>query len=123
VALIQTILRIPLRWNLTTSTYRLKFGLADSIKIGMPEIVNRFVKHVVPGVIQPIRIIWNQVIGFLFLVLAAWPASSAVKDIMKFDGSGEGLVRIVFTVVFALCLGYFGVTSFWRARKIGRAPR
>ena len=89
----------------------------------MSDIVSRFVKHVVPGVIHPIRIIWNQVIGFLFLVLAAWPASSAVKDIMKFDGSGEHVLRISFTVVFALVLGYFGVTSFWRARKISQRPR
>ncbi|MEO8027958.1 MAG: hypothetical protein ABI823_15845 [Bryobacteraceae bacterium] len=86
----------------------------------MSDIVRRFVKHVVPGVIHPIRIIWNQVIGFLFVVLAIWPASAAVKDIMKFDGSGEQLLRICFTVAFALILGGFGINSFWRAHKIGR---
>jgi len=89
----------------------------------MSDIVSRFVKHVVPGVIHPLRIIWNQIIGFLFLVLAAWPTSSAIKDIMKFDGSGEHLLRITFTVVFAVVLAYFGITSFLRARKIGRRPR
>ncbi len=89
----------------------------------MSDIVNRFVKHVVPGVIHPIRIIWNQVIGFVFLVFAAWPASSAIKDIMKFDGSGEHVLRIAFTIVFAVVLGYFGISSFWRARKIERRMR
>ena len=78
----------------------------------MSDIVSRFVKHVVPSVIHPIRIIWNQIIGFLFLVLAAWPASSAIKDMMKFDGSGEQLLRILFTIIFTLVLGYFGsITS------------
>lgn len=89
----------------------------------MSDILSRFVKHVVPGVIHPIRIIWNQVIGFVFLVFAAWPVSSAIKDIMKFDGSGEHLIRIGFTLIFAAVLGYFGVTSFWRARQIGRRLR
>ena len=29
-----------------------------------------FIGHVMPGVIRPIHILWNQVIGFVFIVLA-----------------------------------------------------
>ena len=33
----------------------------------------KFIGHVVPGVIRPIHILWNQVIGFFFIVLALLP--------------------------------------------------
>lgn len=36
----------------------------------MLSTAKRFLGHVVPGVIRPIHILWNQVIGFFFLVLA-----------------------------------------------------
>ena len=32
----------------------------------MAGIVNKFIGHVMPGVIRPLRVLWNEVIGFLF---------------------------------------------------------
>ena len=35
-------------------------------------IARKFIDNVVPGIIKPVHSLWNEVIGFLFLVLGAW---------------------------------------------------
>jgi hypothetical protein len=39
----------------------------------------------------------------------------------SFEGDIEGLFRIVLPALFGLVMGYFGVSSFLRARKISRS--
>jgi hypothetical protein len=72
---------------------------------------------VLPGVIRPIHILWNQVIGFVFLVLALIPVPSAIRSFGK-EGS---VARLALTIPFVLLMAYFGITSFWRARKITKS--
>jgi len=72
---------------------------------------------VLPGVIRPIHILWNQVIGFFFLVLAALPVHSIVRDWNK-DGGGP---RLALEIPFALLMAGFGIHSFFRARKISKS--
>jgi hypothetical protein len=86
----------------------------------MPDKVQSFVRHVVPSIIRPLRVLWNEVIGFLFLAIAVVPSVSLVRDIRRFDGSPDMIFRIFLTGVFALTMAYFGVTSFLRARKLSR---
>jgi hypothetical protein len=77
----------------------------------------RFMGYVLPGVVRPIHILWNQVIGFFFLVLALLPVPSAIRSFGK-DGSGP---RLALTIPFVLLMGWFGISSFWRARKISKS--
>jgi hypothetical protein len=91
------------------------FNSSGSGKIG------QFVSHVVPGILRPLRILWNEIIGFVFIVLAIVAAPSAVRAFRDFD-RGEGtLTRFILPLVWALVMAYFGITSFLRARKIGRS--
>ena len=87
-------------------------------KVGM---VNRFVQHVVPGVIKPVHALWNEVIGFVFIVLAIWAVPSAWRNVRQVDGNSESLFKAAISVGFALLMMYFGVSSFRRARKITRS--
>ena len=50
------------------------FHLDPNSKIG------RFVGHVVPGVVKPLHILWNQIIGFFFFVFAILPARAMFRD-------------------------------------------
>jgi hypothetical protein len=81
----------------------------------------RFVHHVVPHVLKPARVIWNQAIGAIFLVLAlpafvkAWGFYKALAD----DPDSGG--RLVLTVLFGGVMAAFGIASFWRARRISRS--
>ncbi|HYP08882.1 MAG TPA: hypothetical protein VER03_21810 [Bryobacteraceae bacterium] len=84
-------------------------------------MVKKFLQHVVPGVLKPIRVLWNEVIGFLFLAFAAWTIPSTYRYIREFKGDPDSLLRLVLSGVFSLIMLFFGVTSFLRARKISRS--
>ncbi|MGD1090494.1 MAG: hypothetical protein ABSB35_00725 [Bryobacteraceae bacterium] len=87
----------------------------------MVQTVRQFLQHVVPEVVRPLHVLWNQVIGFLFAVLGILPIPSAVRTIRNFQGDGESFVRVAFSVTFAALMFYFAISSFFRARKISRS--
>jgi hypothetical protein len=82
--------------------------------------VKQFLRHVVPGVIKPIRVLWNEMIGFVFLVLAVAPVPSAYRAYRDFEGGKEGVFRVILTACFCGVMLYFGLSSFFRARKLSR---
>ena len=86
----------------------------------MGRLIARFLSHVVPQVIRPMRALWNQLIGFVFLVLAAGGAGSAIAIMHRSKGEGEDTARVAVSFVFAAIMAYFSITSFLRARKISR---
>jgi hypothetical protein len=77
----------------------------------------KFIGHVLPGVIRPIHILWNQVIGFFFIVLAILPVNYIIKDWSKPDTGPRLALEIPFAVVMAV----FAVHSFLKARKISKS--
>jgi len=77
----------------------------------------KFVGHVLPGVIRPIHILWNQVIGFFFIVLALLPVHSIIRD----WGKSDSAPRLALEVPFAVVMAIFGIHSFLRARKISKS--
>jgi succinate dehydrogenase hydrophobic anchor subunit len=81
----------------------------------------QFLQHVLPAVIRPLRVMWNQIIGFLFLVLAAWAIPRGVRSVREFDGNIESFFRLLLTSVFIVTMAGFGIYSFWRARKAARS--
>jgi hypothetical protein len=84
-------------------------------------LASKFLHHVVPGIARPMRVLWNEIIGFLFLVLAVPALFSAARTLHKFDGEGSSVLKLVITSCFALLMLWFGVSSFLRARKIDRS--
>ena len=87
----------------------------------MGRLISKFVQHVWPNVVRPLHALWNEVVGFLFLVFAVVAVFYVVRAVRDFEGDIEGLFRIVMPGLFGLVMGYFGVSSFWRARKISRS--
>jgi len=84
-------------------------------------VFKKFFHHVMPGVIKPLRVLWNEIIGFVFLAFAVWTVPSAYRHIRDFNGDGDSLFRLILTSLFSVIMIYFGVTSFLRARKISRS--
>ncbi len=74
----------------------------------------KFVDHVMPGVIRPIHILWNQMIGFVFIVLAVVFGYRVVRGK---EPVGLQLVG----AVFVLLIAWFGISSFWKARRISKS--
>jgi hypothetical protein len=77
--------------------------------------------HVVPNVIRPLRVLWNQLMGFIFLVLAAGATPSAVRNVRQFQGDFESSLRVGLAFIFMALMLYFGITSLLRARRITRS--
>ena len=84
-------------------------------------LISKFLGHVVPGVIKPLHSLWNQVIGFLFLAFTVLAITYVVRGVRDFAGDIESVLHIVLPAAFALVMGYFCFSSFWRARKISRS--
>jgi hypothetical protein len=84
--------------------------------------IRQFLHYVVPGVIRPLRVLWNEIIGFVFLALAVWAVPSTLRAIREFQGDAESFFRILLAGLFAVLMIWFGVGSFLRARRISR-PR
>jgi len=81
----------------------------------------KFAGHVIPQVIRPLRVLWNEVIGFVFLVLAVLFAIGSRRVLTEYNGSAESTVKLGATVLFVVLMFWFGVTSFLRARRISRS--
>ena len=76
----------------------------------------QFVKHVVPAVVKPVHSLWNQVIGFVFLVFAVLLSFKAVS--LAKTGNFGGLLMCSFGV---LLTAWYGIDAFLRARRISRS--
>lgn len=96
-------------------------GSRDAVKHGRV-----FVKHVVPAVIKPARTLWNEVIGFIFAVLAVTFGFRAGNLYMAYASSspeeeGTTMGRFVLAGLSTMLMAYFAISSFLRARKISRS--
>jgi len=81
----------------------------------------QFVKHVVPAVMKPARVLWNEVIGFLFLCIGVICGFRSVGLYRDFANGSGHLVNVMVATSFTMLMLYFGISSFLRARKISRS--
>ncbi len=82
-----------------------------------------FIASVLPGVLKPLRVLWNEIIAFFFFVMAVIAVPSTYRAIRAFNGELDELGRIVLTCIFVVVMGGYGFYSFFRARKIDKSPR
>jgi len=61
--------------------------------------------------------LWLEVTGVIFLIMALSFAAATVKEYGKYHAGGAGPGRLVTAICCALTFGWFGLSSFWRARK------
>ena len=90
--------------------------LGEVLRVGQ-----KFLTHVVPGVVKPIRILWNEVIGFVFFCFAVLFGFSAWRRFRGGVESGRDFMVALGCTGFCILLLWYGFSSFRRARKIGRS--
>ena len=91
------------------------------MKIDKRSKVGRFLEHVMPGVMRPLRVLWHEVIGFIFIVLAVIFASSAIRNYRLLQSEEVSILRMIVSFFLPVLMAYFGITSFLRARRISRS--
>ena len=92
-----------------------------AVRINPKSKLGLFISHVMPGVVRPMRVLWNEIIGFLFLVLAIMATPSVIRTYRQLDQPQGGLGRLLLGVLFVAVMAYFGISSFLRARRISRS--
>jgi hypothetical protein len=68
-----------------------------------------------------LRALFQEVVGFIFLVLGGWGALWLFRTSRRFDGDGETLFKMAMVGVFVLMMTGFGISSFRNARRISRS--
>jgi hypothetical protein len=64
-----------------------------------------------------LHVLWLEVTGLLFLVLAIVGAAAAIREHQRqLVGTGSA-GKVVLAAGFAVLFGYFGVSSFWKSRR------
>lgn len=91
--------------------------LNDVVKIAKyyakPARAKQFANHMVPHVVRPAQIIWNKLLGALFGIFAVAGFNLAYS---RQNNPASVAMGLFFGVVM---LG-FCISSFWRARRLGR---
>jgi len=74
---------------------------------------------VVPEVMRPARVIWNQAVGAIFVVLALPALLKALQLYreMKPDDT-RSLFGLILSVVFCIVMFSFAIASFRKAKRI-----
>lgn len=86
----------------------------------MMHVVRKFAGTVLPGIVKPLRVLWNEVIGFMFLVLGVIFGFSAWRKYKEFSGDFASLLLLIMAGFFVVLMIGYGLSSFLRARRIGR---
>ncbi len=84
-------------------------------------LIAKFLKHVMPGVMKPLMVLWNEIIGFLFVCLAVFVGMGTYRRIDRLGEDTGGIIIVAGSFAFALLLAAYGVSSFRKARKISRS--
>ena len=90
--------------------------LADAISLVRSMKVShaqKFAQHVVPEVVRPARVIWNQAIGGVFLLFAVYLVGYAITQ-------HRNPAAMIGGIFLGLIMTFFCVTSFLKARQISR---
>jgi hypothetical protein len=80
----------------------------------------QFLQYVLPAVIRPLTILWNQVIGFVFLVFAVWSGVRTAHSIRSLSGGTGNVGEVAVAAFFTAIMAGFGIHSFYKARKISK---
>jgi hypothetical protein len=66
--------------------------------------------------------LWLDVMGLVFLIMALSFSVAIVKEYGKYHAGGTGVGRLAIAVCVALTFVWFGLSSFWRARRRSQRP-
>jgi hypothetical protein len=84
-------------------------------------VTRKFMNTVVPGIIKPLRTLWNEMMAFLFIAGAVLFGSAAYREHVKVE-AGKSSVWLVMLPAFAgFVFLVFGIQSYFKARKISKS--
>lgn len=64
------------------------------------------------------HLLWLQVTGSFFVFFAVIGTMAAMREYQRWQAAEIGSGRFFAAIVFSMAFAYFGVSSFWQARKL-----
>jgi hypothetical protein len=64
-----------------------------------------------------LHILWLEVTGLFFLVLALVGGGAAVREYHRHAAANGSVAKMLLAAAFAVVFAYFGVSSFWQSRR------
>lgn len=64
--------------------------------------------------------LWLEVMGTLFLTMAAFGGMALIREYMKYTSGRTTAGRVAVATCFTLAFAWFGLSSFWKAQRKGR---
>ncbi|HWC15698.1 MAG TPA: hypothetical protein VG498_01730 [Terriglobales bacterium] len=98
-------------WRMSNRHYAVRGGVAAAKTVGK-------------ATARATRILWLEVTGFFFAVFAVWVLGATWgqwRKIQSADALAPPMWHVGVGIAFAAVLIYFGVSSFWRARRAAKA--
>jgi hypothetical protein len=101
------------------STYRSAIDLVESNRIGKAALAAlRATWNTYARVLHQL---WLEVTGFVFLAMAAVGAMAGFREYGRYQsGQATGPGRLVLAVCFTASFAWFGLSSFWRVRRVSK---
>lgn len=90
------------------------------MKYANAENARKFAQHVVPHVVRPAQIIWNKAIGAIFLLFAVLFFGNAYRYFQTLRTDAPNAVGLAFSIFLGAVMGFFGIMSFLKARRLSR---
>ena len=64
-----------------------------------------------------LHVLWLEVTGLLFLVLAVVGGGAAIRQYHRYQAGASGAGKAALAAAFAVVFAYFGMSSFSRSRR------
>jgi hypothetical protein len=61
--------------------------------------------------------LWLEVTGTIFLAMAAFGATAGIREYLKYSAGHATASRVAIAAGFTVAFAWFGLSSFWKARR------
>jgi len=72
--------------------------------------------------VHVLHLLWLEVTGVVFLVMALSFAGASVKEYGKYHAGQVGTGRLALAISAAVLFAWFGLSSFWRVHRKSQRP-
>ena len=83
-------------------------------------VVWTVLRQAVAALLRTLHLLWLEITGLFFVVFALVGAAATWREYQAYAAGKAGPGRAIAAALFCLAFAYFGVTSFWKARRGSR---
>lgn len=87
----------------------------------MWSLTRKFAQTVLPGILKPLRTLWNEMMAFAFFAGAVLFGSAAYREHLKVEQEKSSVWLVLLPGFACIVFIIFGLQSYLKARKISRS--